>query len=389
MTIRALIFDFDGLILDTETPALSAWREIYTRFGVTFPVLLWGQTVGGNGRQDFDPLVYLADRAPGPIDPASLLVEKSRRERELLIVQPLQPGVRDALEAAQRLGLGLAIASSSGHAWVEGHLARLGLGGCFSHVLCREDVSRVKPYPELFRAALACLGVEPDQALVFEDSPNGVLAAHAAGVRVVGIPNPVTARLGPLQADLELTSLAEQPLPDLLLRFDLSLRQELPADIPEIRKLHRLAFGRPEEAELVDRLRQDGRAFLSLVTQSEVRITGHLLFSPVSLEPEQEGLRGMGLGPVAVLPALQRRGLGSRLIEAGLAICRERGVDFVVLLGSPRYYARFGLIPAAEFGLRCEYGEGDAFQALELRGGALRGISALVRYAPEFKELGI
>ena len=137
----------------------------------------------------------------------------------------------------------------------------------------------------------------------------------------------------------------------------------------------------------MDLIRERGKSVLSLVAMNADKVIGHVLFSPVTLHPDHGILRGLGLGPVAVLPEAQGKGLGTRLIESGLEICRRRGYDFVVLLGNPRYYSRFGFIPAAGFGLENEYGVEEEFQARELRPGVLIGTRALVRYIPEFKEM--
>jgi putative acetyltransferase len=104
------------------------------------------------------------------------------------------------------------------------------------------------------------------------------------------------------------------------------------------------------------------------------------------LEPHRDILRGLGLGPIAVLPEYQRTGIGSRLMRAGLKLCRGQGYDFVVLLGDPHYYARFGFAPGRGFGLSSDYGSGDEFQLLELRSGVLAGASGRVEYLPEFNE---
>jgi putative hydrolase of the HAD superfamily len=386
--IKALLFDFDGLILDTETPEVVAWQEVYARYGIEFPVRLWGKIVGGNGSKDFDPVAYLSEKSGQPIDANLMRADKRVRDRELISYQAILPGVREYLAAAWIRGLRLAIASSSTHEWVDTHLKRLGLWDSFDAIICIEDAPRAKPNPDLFLKALETLGVLPEEALVFEDSPNGVIAAKAAGIRVIAVPNPVTAQLGVDGADLTLASLADLPLADLLQRFNVTIRQELPEDISAIHHVNRRAFPQETEANLVDLIRERGNLTLSLVAVNGAEVVGHILFSPIALQPSQNGLRGLGIGPVAILPEMQGKGFGSRLIEAGLNICRERGYDFIVLLGDPRYYSRFGFIPAAEFGLDNEYGAGEEFQARELKPGILKGTRALVRYVAEFNEVG-
>jgi HAD superfamily hydrolase (TIGR01509 family) len=213
--LKALIFDFDGLILDTETPEYQAWDAVYCEFGHELSVALWGQIVGGSGASDFEPVRYLEALTGRDLTPLNLPHRVSEQSLALIHTQRPLPGVLDWLEAARAAKLRLAIASSSSHAWVEGHLTRLGLLGYFDALRCREDVSRAKPEPDLFLAALEALAVSPREACAFEDSPNGVLAARRAGLPVVAVPNPVTARLEIKAATLRLTSLAELKLADL------------------------------------------------------------------------------------------------------------------------------------------------------------------------------
>ncbi len=145
--------------------------------------------------------------------------------------------------------------------------------------------------------------------------------------------------------------------------------------------MHAAAFPTAAEARLVDALRAAGRLSVSLVAEAAGQIVGHIGFSPVTVAGAAGGL---GLAPVAVLPTFQRRGIGGKVIVEGLAECARIGAGFVVVLGEPSYYQRFGLMPAAGWGLFDEYGGGAAFQAIELRAGAIPPGSGLVRYAPEF-----
>jgi putative acetyltransferase len=273
---------------------------------------------------------------------------------------------------------------------VDGYLHRLGFFDLFEAIICREDAPRIKPAPDLFLAAQSALHVRADQALAFEDSPNGVRAAQAAGLRVVGIANPITARLGPLPADLTLGSMSDMPLPGLLGEFgdSLSLRPETADDIQGIRIVNQSAFPTGAEASLVDLCRARGKVTLSLAALLNEKVVGHVLFTPVTLDPAGAGGRGLGLGPIAVLPEFQRTGIGSRLMRAGLEHVRRAGYDHVVLLGNPAYYSRFGFKAARSFGLASDYGDGDEFQVLELRRGALQGLSGYIRYIPEFAEIG-
>lgn len=161
-----------------------------------------------------------------------------------------------------------------------------------------------------------------------------------------------------------------------------TIRRERPGDEPGIRHVNELAFERTAEADLVDLLREQADPYLSLVAEDAGEIVGHICFTPVTIEGEQAGA---GLAPMAVLPGHQSRGIGSRLIRAGLEECRRLGLDLVVVLGHEAYYPRFGFTPAHERGLRCEYDAPlPAFMALELRAGALGARRGLVRYHPAF-----
>jgi len=167
---------------------------------------------------------------------------------------------------------------------------------------------------------------------------------------------------------------------------EVSIRPEGPHDGDAIRALHSAAFGRPDEARLVDALRASS-AFLpelSLVAEEDGRVVGHVLFSPVSLaEGEANGL--LGLGPIAVLPERQRQGIGSRLIRVGLERAATLGCRAVVLVGHPDYYPRFGFTTASRFGLTCAYPVPDeVFMALPLRSGALDGVAGSIRYSSAF-----
>ncbi len=166
----------------------------------------------------------------------------------------------------------------------------------------------------------------------------------------------------------------------------IKVRPETEADLPAIRAVNEAAFPGKLEADLVDLCRTRGKIVLSLVALVDSNVVGHVLFTPVTLDPPHPGWMGLGLGPIAVRPEYQGQGVGSRLMDIGLEICRSNGVDFVVLLGDPGYYLRFGFIPAREFGLSSEYGDLDEFQARELKPGVLREAKARVKYTPEFSE---
>ncbi len=213
--LKALIFDFDGLILDTETPDLQAWQEIYARYGQELSLQTWGQIVGGAGNSDFEPAGNLENLLGYAIDKNSINQLSRQLSDEAILLQPILPGARDLLEAARNKPYRLAIASSSPHDWVDNHLKRLDLFDFFEAILCGDDVVRTKPDPALFLAALRALNVQASEAIVFEDSPNGIQAANTAGIFSVAVPNPLTAQLGVGHARLVLGSLEEVSLDEL------------------------------------------------------------------------------------------------------------------------------------------------------------------------------
>jgi HAD superfamily hydrolase (TIGR01509 family) len=218
MQLKALIFDFDGLILDTETPEVLVWQDIYRGHGHELPVDEWAKTIGGYGISTFDAATHLAGLTG--LDPMPLRARYRLEADAVIHAKPILPGVLDMINDGKKRGLRLAVASSSPHAWVDSHLVRLGLADRFDRVICSEDVApgRTKPNPDLFLLALEQLKVQKEAAVVFEDSPNGVKAARAAGIFVVAVPNPLTENLGVDGADLTVKSLADLSLGDLLKR---------------------------------------------------------------------------------------------------------------------------------------------------------------------------
>jgi len=213
--IRALIFDFDGLILDTELPEFLSWQEIYKEYGSSLPLSVWAQCIG-TSEDAFDPLDYLETQVGRPIDHEAIRSKREERESELVNLQRILPGVKEYIAEAKRLGLKVGLTSCSSRHRVIGHLTRLGLREQFDSIKCADDVREVKPDPELYHALLDGLGVRADEAIAFEDSLNGVLAAKRAGIFCVAVPNSLTRHLPLDQADLQLTSLADLPLERLL-----------------------------------------------------------------------------------------------------------------------------------------------------------------------------
>ena len=214
--IDAVVFDFDGLILDTEMPSYMSWREVFHRFGVELEEVEHAHTIGAH----FDRVDLLRQRANVELPSDDELRElKQRRHVELLTETEVLPGVVAWLDEATALGLPVAIASSSPSNWIYGHLDDLGLRKRFEHVICCEAGMPPKPAPDCYVAACDALGVSPVNALAVEDSRNGVAAAKAAGLRCVAVPNALTRHLDLSAADLELTSLADMSLADAIARL--------------------------------------------------------------------------------------------------------------------------------------------------------------------------
>ncbi len=221
--ITALIFDFDGLIVDTESPAFESWRQIYAEYNQELTLSLWEHALGTNhGFDAATHLVGLLAQHPATADVArSLNLAALRARRQQIKValsydQPLLPGVLDILQQADALDLPCAIASSSGRAWVEGWLRQHQIYNRFVCIRTAEDVVMTKPAPDLFSSAAAGLGRPATQCLVFEDSPNGVRAARAAGMRCVLVPGAISRHLTLPAADLHLAALNALPLTAIL-----------------------------------------------------------------------------------------------------------------------------------------------------------------------------
>ena len=217
MAIKALVFDFDGLILDTESPTFRAWQELYVEHGCELPVDEWVKNIGhGDSTRPWDPCEYLEKLLGRAIDRDALQSRRRARRDALMAEEIVRPGVEAYLEEAHRRGLGLAVASSSPHDWVDPHLERLGLIHHFAAIKAYGDAPRAKPEPDLYLAACDALGVAPAEAIAFEDSPTGLTAAKRAGLFAVAVPNAVTGQLPLDHADLRLVSLEDRPLADLV-----------------------------------------------------------------------------------------------------------------------------------------------------------------------------
>jgi HAD superfamily hydrolase (TIGR01509 family) len=207
--IRAFLFDFDGLILDTETASRAGWRWLYEQHGQELPEDLWRTVVGTHG--NWDIWSHLEERT-GPLDREQWNELRYAHELSLLEAEELRPGILAYVAYAREHGLRRAIVSSASRRWIDLHLERLEQTIGWDAILTADhDASRAKPNPTMYLEALELLEVSADEAVVFEDSPNGVAAGKAAGIFVVGIPNEVTRAYGLDEADLVLESLADLP----------------------------------------------------------------------------------------------------------------------------------------------------------------------------------
>ncbi|HEV7134826.1 MAG TPA: HAD family phosphatase [Gaiellaceae bacterium] len=220
MAIRAFLFDFDGLIVDTETASRAGWQWLYREHGHELPPEKWALMVGTVG--GWDPWGHLEELVGESVEREALNERRYAHELTLLETEGLRPGISDYFAAAERLGLKRAIVSSASRRWIDMHLKRLEREvGWDAIVTADHDAERAKPRPTLYLEALELLGVGAGDAIAFEDSPNGARAAKDAGIFVVGIPNSVTREMGlDDAADLVVDSLAHLPPDELLSRFD-------------------------------------------------------------------------------------------------------------------------------------------------------------------------
>ncbi len=216
---RAIIFDFDGIILDTEMIIYQAWRRQFEQHGM--PLLLddWITVLGMPAHQR-DFFAELEAHCGRTFDRAQFKAQRLVQIHAALDGRPPRPGITPWLERAKQLGVGLAVASGSGHEWVDEHLRRLGLIDYFVAVICSEDTTAHKPGPEPFLAAARALRVDPQQCVVVEDSPNGIRAAKAAGMFAIAYPTDMTRGqdFAALGADLVTESLDQLDLEEVLAR---------------------------------------------------------------------------------------------------------------------------------------------------------------------------
>lgn len=216
--IRAVVFDFDGLVLDTEVPVYVLWCAAFEAHGASPPTIdEWSATIGT--ADELDVHAWLVERADRPVDRAAMDEVRRARRDALLAREDARPGVIAWLAEADDAGLALAIASSSPAEWVAEHLGRLGLRERFACVVTAGGTVRGKPAPDTYLEACARLGVATGNALAVEDSPHGIAAAKAAGLRCVAVPNALTETLDLSAADLRLGSLADCTLAEVFHRL--------------------------------------------------------------------------------------------------------------------------------------------------------------------------
>lgn len=205
MTLKGFIFDFDGLILDTEMPGCQAWSEQFNEFGFCFTLEDWKKAIG-TGPSAYDPASHLSELTNGQLDTSLIKKQTLQRTRDLIEKESTLPGVEKFIKEAHRCRLSLGVASSSDRVWVEGYLKKLNLINYFSSVSTADDVKKVKPHPELYLLTARRLHLKPNEIIVFEDSPNGVRAAREAGMFCIAIPNEITCSMDLSQANLIFSS---------------------------------------------------------------------------------------------------------------------------------------------------------------------------------------
>lgn len=211
MSIRVVVLDFDGLILDTETPMRQSWQEIFDGYGISLPERKWAMLLGSS----VDPpelYEFLEAHLGHPVDRAELREHRMARELQLLKANGVLPGVRELIGEARQTGLKLAVASSSDHAWVDELLQKHELLSMFDEIVCSDDVVRIKPAPDLYLEAIRRLNVRASEAIAFEDSIHGVAAAKQAGLLCIAVPNPITRCLTFNEADLVVSSISDYTL---------------------------------------------------------------------------------------------------------------------------------------------------------------------------------
>jgi HAD superfamily hydrolase (TIGR01509 family) len=224
--IKALLFDFDGLVIDTEYSIYHSWQQLYQEYDCQIPFEQWATTIGAAEHEFvFDPLSELERQIGKKFAQPEPILDR-RREIETKLIEELEmlPGVKDYLDDAKAMGLKIGLASSSVRQWIVDNLTRLQITEYFDCVRTADDVPHSKPDPALYLETMACLGVNADQGIAFEDSPNGVIAARRAGLYTVVVPNDLTRRLSLQSASLRLDSLKDLKLHELIKKVESNSR---------------------------------------------------------------------------------------------------------------------------------------------------------------------
>ena len=214
MSLQAIVFDFDGLIIDTETPEFETWRDEFASRGVTLELSEWSKCVGA-GPEAWSVFSHLEELLGVPIDQQEVADSRHRRFQECLPHLKPREGLSELLAEIKAAEIPFGIASSSEMWWVSQHLAASGLLDEFSVIVTRDQVAQPKPAPDLYLEATRRLSADPSRCVAIEDSKNGIAAARAAGMAVVAVPNPVTETFDLTAASLRVTSLSELSLHNL------------------------------------------------------------------------------------------------------------------------------------------------------------------------------
>ncbi len=218
MIIKGIIFDFDGLICDTETPELRAWEALFNDYSLIFPFDRYQETIG-SVHNDETPFIFLEEMLAQPINRVKTKEKFTYVRNKLIELEPIRPGILDYIKKANSYHLKVGLASSSPRAWIDYHLNRLKISAYFGCIKTFNDVSKTKPDPELYLKTLDCMNLKPNAVIALEDSPNGVAAAKKAGVFVAVFPNEVTGNFDFDNADLLIDSIEDMPFDNLIKLF--------------------------------------------------------------------------------------------------------------------------------------------------------------------------